>query len=71
MERPDARPTVGPPEYVQQAFLPGLALAVPLLETVVILFFLLDLLAGALGPVVPALQGVLRSGEWGRTGGGL
>lgn len=62
-ELPGSRPTVGVREYVRRALLTGLALTVPLLVTLFVLFFALELLAGALDPLVLALEGVFGFGE--------
>lgn len=57
-ELPGSRPATGVRAYVRRALLTGLALTVPLLVTLFVLFFALDLLAGALDPFVLALEGI-------------
>ncbi|MEF8906890.1 MAG: DUF502 domain-containing protein [Haloarculaceae archaeon] len=57
-ELPGSRPATGARAYVRRALLTGLALTVPLLVTLFVLFFALDLLAGALDPFVLALEGI-------------
>ena len=56
-ELPGSRPATGVRAYVRRALLTGLALTVPLLVTLFVLFFALDLLAGVLDPLVLALEG--------------
>jgi len=55
-ELPGSRKARSLRAYVRRVLLTGLALTVPLLVTLFVLFFALDLLAGALDPLVLALE---------------